>query len=156
MFNNKTIKADEIVDALYAKHNKDLCFDELRMSSGFANLSRLDFLAINVAPSSGNLSTAYEVKVSRADFRRDTHIKQRGARLLSDHFYYIAPIDVIPHDEVPDWAGLIEVEWTVNKYRNNGKPFLKFTKRIPAPKRDKDAPSWGLVVSMIRNERKKS
>lgn len=156
MYNNKTITAGEIVEALYDKHPKDMCFDELRMSSGFANLSRLDFLAISVAPSTGNLSTAYEVKVSRADFRRDNHSKQRSARMISDHFYYIAPVDVIPHEEVPDWAGLIEVEWAVHKRYNKTVPYLKLVKRIPAPKRDKDSPSWGLVISMIRNERKRS
>lgn len=156
MFNNKTIKADEIVEALYKSHQKDICFDELRLSSGFELASRVDFLALSVAPSTGNKATAYEVKVSRADFRRDNHRKQRGARLYCDAFFYIAPVGVIPHEEVPDWAGLIEVEWAINKYMNNGKPYLKHKKVIPAPKRDKDVPSWGLVVSMIRNERRRA
>lgn len=154
MYSNKSITAAQIVEALHKHHHKDLCFDELRLSSGFANLSRLDFLAINVAPSSGNATTAYEVKVSKSDFKRDTHKKQRGARLLSDYFYYIAPKGVIPQDAVPDWAGLIEVEWKSTKYQNKGKPFISFKKVIQAPKRDKDAPSWGLVVSMIRNDRR--
>lgn len=155
MFNNKTIKADDIVEMLHKQHDKDIAFDELRLSSGYALASRVDFLAIDVAPSTGNKTTAYEVKVSRGDFRKDSHKKQRGARLFCDLFYYIAPVGVIPHEEIPDWAGLIEVEWTANKYANNGKPYLKMKKVIPAPKRDKDSPSWGLVVSMIRNERKR-
>lgn len=150
----KGITSADIVAALHVEHergrNPDLCFEELRLSSGFENESRVDFLAMNVAPSTGNLTTAYEVKITRQDFRRETYQKQRGARLFSDKFYFIAPKGVIPHDEVPDWAGLIEVEWTVYK----GKPRLRMLKTIPAPKRDKEVPSWGLIVSMVRNARK--
>ncbi len=151
-FRNDTITAIEIEEALAKKHRKDWCFRELRMSSGFEMLSRIDFLAINVAPSTGNRIEAYEIKVSRADFKRDDHRKQRGARLVSDKFWYIAPKGVIPHEDVPDWAGLIEVEWKAAKYRPE--PWLHLKKIIPAPKRDKDAPSWGLVVSLLRNAEK--
>lgn len=153
MFSNKSITANQIADKLREKHRKDMCFEELRLSSGFANQSRVDFLALNVAPSTGNKCTAYEIKVSRSDFRRDSAIKQRGARLFSDLFYYIAPVDVIPPEEIPDWAGLIEVDWHCYKYRNS-KPFLRLRENISAPKRDKDIPSWGLVVSLIRNDRR--
>lgn len=150
MFRNDTITADQIEQALYNKHRKDMCFRELRMSSGFANESRVDFLALNVAPSTGNVVDAYEIKVSRADFRRDSHKKQRSARLFSDRFWYIAPVGIIPHDEVPDWAGLLEVDWHCHKFKG-AKPFLRIKRVIPAPKRDKDVPSWGLVVSLVRN-----
>jgi len=152
MGRNDTITAQDIEKALMDRHGKDcLCFPELRLSSGFSNLSRVDFYALNVAPSTGNVANAYEVKVSRSDFRRDGHKKQRGARLFSDRFWYIAPVGVIPHEEVPDWAGLMEVEWTCHKYRNGGKPYLKIKEVISAPKRDKEAPTWGLVVSLVRN-----
>lgn len=150
MYRNDTITAPQIEEALQKEHAKDITFPELRLSSGFANLSRVDFLAINVAPSSGNVVHAYEIKVSRSDFKRDSAKKQRGARLFSDYFWYIAPVGVIPHDAIPDWAGLIEVDWHCFKFKN-AKPFLRMKKVIPAPKRDKDAPSWGLVVSLIRN-----
>lgn len=151
MYRNDTITATQIEEALFKKHVKDMCFRELRLSSGFSNLSRVDFLAMNVAPSSGNFIDAYEIKVSKADFRRDTAKKQRGARLFSDRFWYIAPEGIIPHDDLPDWAGLMEVVWDCKKYVNGGKPYLKIKEAISAPKRDKDAPSWGLVVSMVRN-----
>lgn len=152
MYRNDTIKSGDIEKALFQKHQKDcLCFPELRLSSGFSNLSRVDFYALNVAPSTGNVANAYEIKVSRADFRRDSHKKQRGARLFSDRFWFIAPEGVIPHEEVPDWAGLMEVSWTCQKYFNGGKPYLKIKEVISAPKRDKDGPSWGLVVSLVRN-----
>ena len=155
MFRNDTITATQIEEVLQKKHSKDICFTELRLSSGFANLSRVDFLAINVAPSSGNVVEAYEIKVSRPDFRRDTAIKQRGARLFSDHFWYIAPVGVIPHENIPDWAGLLEVDWHCHKFKN-AQPFLRIKKVISSPKRDKDGPTWGLLVSMVRNATKES
>ena len=150
MFRNDTITAVEIEDALFKKHAKDMCFRELRLSSGFANQSRVDFLAINVAPSTGNTVDAYEIKISRSDFKRDTYKKQRGARLFSDRFWYIAPVGVIPHDDIPDWAGLLEVDWHCHKFKG-AQPYLRIKEVISAPKRDKDGPSWGLVVSLIRN-----
>lgn len=154
MFKDETITAEQIADALrHGRHKKDLVFEELRLSSGFANLSRVDLWAINVAPSTGNAVDAYEIKVSRADFRRDGHAKQRGARLFSDRFWYVAPVGVIPHEEVPDWAGLIEVQWRCSNYKN-AKPYLHLKTTINAPKRDKDGPSWGLVVSLLRHAMK--
>lgn len=150
MFRNDTITAKEIEKFLQAKHSKEIWFQELRLSSGFGMEGRIDFLALNPGPSSGNKAVAYEIKVTRSDFRRDSHMKQRGARLFSDQFYYIAPVGVIPHADVPDWAGLIEVEWKVRTYGKK-EPYLAGKTAIPAPKRDKEAPSWGLVCSLVRN-----
>lgn len=150
MYRNDTITADQIADALRTgKHRNDLTFEELRLSSGFAMPSRVDLWAINVAPSAGNAADSYEIKISRSDFRRDSHKKQRGARLFSDRFWYVAPVGIIPHEEIPDWAGLIECEWYCGKAP--AKPQLRMREVIQAPKRDKEAPSWGLVVSLIRH-----
>lgn len=154
MYRNDTITSEDICAELRKQHQKDIWFEELRLSSGFGWEGRIDFFALNVAPSTGNKCTAYEVKVSRADFRRDTHKKQRGARLFSDFFFYVAPVGVIPHEDVPDWAGLIEVEWKTRKWGSK-EPYLAMSKTIPAPKRDKDQPSWGLVTSLIRNAERK-
>lgn len=148
MYRNDQIKADEIVSALKKLHEKDIWFEELRLSSGFAWQGRVDFLAVSPSPSTGNKAIAYEIKVSRADFKRDTYDKQRGARLYSDQFYYITPVGLLQPDEVPDWAGLRTVEW---KAYGNRSPFLAIREAVPAPKRDKEPPSWGLVCSLIRN-----
>jgi hypothetical protein len=155
MYRNDSITADQIEEALYKRHDADMCFRELRLSSGFANQSRVDFLAMNVAPSTGNKVDAYEIKTSRSDFRRDSFKKQRGARLFSDRFWYIAPVTIIPHEEVPDWAGLLEVDWHCYKYASS-KPFMRIKEVISAPKRDKDSPSWGLVASLVRNSLKEA
>ena len=100
---------------------------------------RIDFWDIHVHPSKGHEATAYEIKVSRADFRRDTHVKQREARLWSDRFYYVTPKGMLKSEEIPDWAGLMEFDGQ------------RLSIKVPAPKRDKDAPSWDVFVSLIRN-----
>jgi len=84
-----------------------------------------DFLTVSKA----GYMTEYEVKVSRSDFRADfkkscskrnargwrlketvhKHVKLAMGSYGLKHFYFIAPEGIIPHDEVPDHAGLIEV-----------------------------------------------
>jgi hypothetical protein len=148
MYLNSDITSNHILTALKKVHDKDLWFEEVRLSSGFAWQGRIDFLSLNVSPAAGNKAVAYEVKISKPDFKRDTHEKQRGARLYSDHFYYIAPVGIIDPVLVPDWAGLKVVEWKCPKGRT---PYLAIKDVITAPKRDKEPPSWGLVCSLVRN-----
>lgn len=100
---------------------------------------RCDFWTLHPHRSKGYLAEAFEIKASRSDFKREDEAKQRDARLYSDRFWYVAPTGIIKPEEVPVWAGL--KEW-------NGEHLLA---KVPAPHRDKDAPSWELVVSMIRN-----
>lgn len=128
--------AQEIVEAL-AKSLGDAIFaTELAFCQG---ARRCDLWTISPNSSAGFKARAYEVKISRADFRRDTAIKQREARLFSDQFYYVTPAGLIPREDVPDWAGLIE--YAAGQFKTI----------VQAPYRDKDAPTWELVVSLIRN-----
>jgi hypothetical protein len=130
------LKTDAILTALKERHSKEIWCEELAMSSG---ARRCDFWVLHPHASKGYRATAYEIKVSRADFKRDTRAKQRDARLFSDEFYYVTPPGLIKLEEVPDWAGLLEISEGRWKYIS------------PAPRRDKDAPSWELVVSIMRN-----
>ncbi len=125
-----------ILDALVTKTGDAIWASELAFDGG---ARRCDFWTISANGSAGFSATAYEIKVSRSDFRRDTNAKQRQARLFSDRFYYVAPAGMIRPDELPDWAGLYEF--------SDGQLSMK----VPAPHRDKDAPTWQLVVSLIRN-----
>lgn len=127
--------ADEILAALVKQAGDGIYAAELAFSQG---ARRCDFWAISANSSSGFKANAYEIKVSRADFKRDSAIKQREARLFSDRFYYVTPVGLIRPDECPDWAGLIEFDGANLKTRIN------------APLRDKDAPSWEFVVALIR------
>lgn len=136
MANEPVGKAQEIVEALAASFGDCIFATELAFCQG---ARRCDLWTISANSSAGFKARAYEVKISRADFRRDTAVKQREARLFSDQFYYVTPPALIRTDELPDWAGLIEYDGT------------KFKTIIHAPYRDKDSPTWELVVSLIRN-----
>ena len=152
------MKSEEIIKYLFwhYKAEKFQCFSELRLGSGYGfHERRIDFLVIDIAPSRGNKIIAYEVKVSRADFRKDiaNEKKQRGAKLYSNEFYFIAPKGVIPLREVPNWAGLVEIHVEKGEaligYRTH---FIKTLTH--APYREKWRPSWPLMVSIARNARK--
>lgn len=128
--------AQEIVEALSKSLGDAIFATELAFCQG---ARRCDLWTISANSSAGFKARAYEIKISRADFRRDTAIKQREARLFSDQFFYVTPAGLIRSEEVPDWAGLIE--YAAGKFKTV----------IHAPYRDKDAPTWELVVSLIRN-----
>ena len=129
--------ANDIIDTLVST-NPDNCIwaTELAFSGG---ARRIDYWTLHPYRSKGYLARSYEVKISKADFKRDSHKKQREARLYCDQFYYVTPPNLIALEDIPDWAGLIEI--------HNGK--RKYI--MEAPIRDKDAPSWELVISLIRN-----
>lgn len=131
------MSASEILDCLIAACDDTMIWaSELSLSTG---VRRCDFWTIAPWQSKGYLATAYEIKVSRADFKRDNYQKQREARLFSDRFYYATPPGLLKTHDIPDWAGLIEI--------TDGRPKIV----VPAPLRDKDAPSWELIVSLLRN-----
>ena len=90
------------------------------------------------------LCVEYEIKVSRADFRGDQKKEDRhawrGLRESNKHarlqlgdergpnqFYFVAPEGVIPPEEIPEFAGLFEVQgdplWPRLKLRRNA-PYL--------------------------------
>ncbi|NKS52545.1 hypothetical protein GS500_04610 [Rhodococcus hoagii] len=53
--------------------------------------------------------TAIEVKVSRADFLRETEEKRRAWRAVTHRFVYATPAGLLRPDEIPDGCGLWEV-----------------------------------------------
>ena len=56
---------------------------------------------------SAAICTAYEIKLSRADFLADLRKQDKhfGALHASHYFYYAAPAGMIKPEEVPSWAG---------------------------------------------------
>lgn len=88
---------------------------------------------------------AIEIKVSRGDFRRDVanRLKQRRARLLVNEFYYAAPVGLLTPEDMPEWAGLIEVKSIL------GADFCAGI-RFPAPWFDSSAPTWRFVAAIAR------
>lgn len=130
------MEADAVIEALVKRHSKEIWATELAFDGG---ARRCDFWALSAHASKGFRAVAYEVKISRSDFKRDSYEKQRQARLFSDQFYYATPPGLLEKDQIPDWAGLVEIR--------SGKA----VNVVQAPLRDKDGPTWQLVASLIRN-----
>jgi hypothetical protein len=74
-------------------------------------------------------------------------LKQRGARLFSDQFFFVTPPGLLKPEEIPDWAGLLEPY--ADSFFSH---WATWNVVVPTPIRSKDAPSWPLVVSMLRRE----
>lgn len=129
--------AEQVLDALIAVCSDKIWATELALIGGSR---RIDFWTLEPAASRGFRATAYEIKVSRSDFRRDSEAKQEGALLFSDRFWYAAPSGLIARDQVPGWAGLMEVA-----------PDNRITIAKRAPKLQKAEPTWDFVVSLMRN-----
>lgn len=131
--------ADDILAALIEQSQDKIFAVELAFSQA---KRRCDFWTLHPNPSTGFYATAYEIKISRQDFKRDTAEKQREARLYSDRFFYVAPKGLLKKEDIPDWAGLIEFDGE------------KLRQVLRAPHRDKDGPSWEFVVALIRSSGK--
>lgn len=124
-------------------------FPELRLGSGFGKVSkrRVDYFVIHSGR--GNETIAFEIKASRSDFKRDIEddLKQRGARLYANKFYYVAPKGLLKSQEIPLWAGL--VEYDIERNRRCPK-HAHFDIIVPAPPQPKANPSWNLICSIVR------
>lgn len=58
----------------------------------------------------GKLRTAVEIKISRADFKRDTLAKRSAWMRHTDRFVYLTPKGMVKNDEVPEGCGLWEYD----------------------------------------------
>jgi hypothetical protein len=146
------VTAPRIVEVLRRRHQGPqwTIVEEMRLGSGWGfHESRIDFWALECTPRRANQAIAYEIKVSRADFLRDVRrpAKQRGALLYSNEFFYVSPAGVIKAEEVPIFAGLIEIDAIVPVH---DEPYYAGTVIVRAPYRDKMRPSWPFIVSLLR------
>jgi len=139
---------DRLMNKLTSRHRCNVLFPELRLGSGYADVAQRRIDLFMISAEKGNYTTAFEIKVSRGDFLKDIKdvLKQRGTRLYSSNFYYVAPKGMIKPEEVPMWAGLLEYDFEENQ----------FYKRIPAPLQSRNTPSWGLICSLVRRVRENS
>lgn len=132
----KPMTSQDILDGLIGYSDDKIWATELAF---FAGMRRIDFWTLEPAASQGFRACSYEIKISRADFRRDNDEKQSGALMYSDRFWYVTPPDLLTKNDLPAWAGL--QEW-------NGKSFRVIRR---APKLEKQGPTWDLLVSILRN-----
>lgn len=127
--------ASEILDALIALSDDKIWATELAF---FAGMRRIDFFTLEPTLSKGYRASAYEIKISKSDFRRDSNDKQAGALKWSDRFWYVTPPGLLSLADLPEWAGL--QEWDGAAFRVRRK----------APMRVKAAPDWEFIVSFLR------
>lgn len=149
--------AEDIINALRSRHSAEEIFvTELRGGSGGRSTdnSYIDAWAMHPYPSKQNCRVAYEVKVSRGDFLRDIKQphKHRAALVHSNEFYFAAPEGMLRAEEMPLFAGLLEVK-TMEHGPRKGEPYIGYPS-LQAPWRDTNPPSWRFVASLCRSVRK--
>lgn len=73
---------------------------------------RIDYLLMRISRRSSprHERIALEVKVTRADFKRDTDEKRAAWFAVADRFAYVTPRGLITPEEVPPGCGLIEFD----------------------------------------------
>jgi hypothetical protein len=74
------------------------------------SLRRIDYLLMRISRRSQprHERIALEVKVTRADFKRDTDEKRAAWFGVSDRFAYVTPVGMIRPEELPAGCGLME------------------------------------------------
>ena len=91
-------------------------FGQLRTATGngvwMGDIRTMDGWALNCWPSNGFKSIAFEIKVSKSDFKHelDNPKKREPAMRLSNQFYFVAPRGLIAPMELPDDCGLMVVQ----------------------------------------------
>ncbi len=130
-----------------------LCVREFRFGSGFGNTSEKRADLFLISAEKGNKTITIEIKVSRSDFLRDKNDcrKQVAARLFSNEVWYAFPKGLLTKEEIPLWAGAIEVD--IEKEMVEKYAAYEICKVIcPAPLLERERPTWGLIVSALRRE----
>lgn len=113
--------------------------DILLIPNIFVGHFEIDLLQLSKA----GMTTEYEIKISKADFKKDAEksftdrnfIKTKKHDYLrsgqgSNYFYFILPKGIIDISEVPDFAGLIELGEDVKEVR--------YTKHAPLLTKNKN------------------
>lgn len=74
--------------------------------------NHIDAMAFNCWPSMGLHRLAFEVKVSREDFKKELRDpeKRKNAVECSNQFYFAAPQGLIHASDLPPEAGLVEID----------------------------------------------
>ncbi len=158
--------SDEVIRQLLELHRPPewATFAELANGTGGHKSRTIDLYALNVWPSSGFQALAYEVKISRADFRRelDDPTKRAPWEALATETWYAAPSGVIPVSEVPEGWGL--AEWTGTAWKRPRRALQRAIETFPRSftaslaRRSADPPpkapaeTWELLGRPIRLE----
>jgi len=117
---------------------------EFRIGTGYGRIAmkRIDAFEISCWPGKGIRVTAYEIKRSVSDFRKEIEqpLKRFPAVIYSNQFYFLAQKGLLPVDEIPIEAGLLEVH----------PESLRLYHKISAPEREAFPPTWSMFASIAR------
>lgn len=85
--------------------------EHVRDKAGFSATRTIDAIALDLWPSRGMELHGLEVKTSRADFRREIAdpAKMDAFAAYLDRFWVVAPVGIVPVDELPSTWGLLEL-----------------------------------------------
>lgn len=138
----------------WGRSRTNIIFPELRIGSGYCGVAQRRIDLFIISSNAGNETTAFEIKASKQDFKKDLNndLKQRGARLYANKFYYVTPKGLLKPEDIPLWAGLMEIDIEANEDSKHP----TFSEPIPASLHSKAMPSWGLICSMVRHVNKDS
>lgn len=126
--------------------------EHVRNDAGWNASRTIDALAMNLYPGKGLALHAFEVKVSRSDWRRELADPTK-AQAFTDHvdyFHVVAPKGVVPVGELPPGWGLLEtqVNGLALRARVPAQP-LRLFRRSGMQSRI-DPINRGLVAAMLR------
>ncbi|HXG81308.1 MAG TPA: hypothetical protein VNJ05_05865 [Sphingomicrobium sp.] len=168
------MRSAEILDGLRAWYRRGgqgmwALYPEFRTEASWDGRGQeryIDLLAVGVSGVTGFQRIAYEIKVSRADFRREHALKVRPALYHTDRFYYATPPGLIDPAEVPVYAGLVEV-WRDRRPRRKNLQYdgcwvyhgqvapdsrecWFWRIRVPAPAREAEPPTRSFIAALAR------
>ena len=136
----------EVVDS--AKARWGLPADEkpdLVPGSWIRRIDGLDFSSVK--------RTAFEVKVSRSDWHRESEEKRRAWKSVTNRYVYVSPEGVIPVDEVPADCGLWWIYMDPVPGTDRKTPRVQVMKKAPNNPEPKDLP-WRVTMNLCYREQK--
>ncbi|KKL10407.1 hypothetical protein LCGC14_2556130 [marine sediment metagenome] len=145
----------DILSAIRRLHlgNQWAFFEELRIGTGYGQgrEQRMDAFACGLWSKNWG-SMAYEVKTTRADFRREIKapLKRRMALRYSNLYWFVTPQGLTEPSELPIETGLMEVHWATVSYYSERKEGWIAKVVVPAPWRDVPPPTWSLFCAVAR------
>ena len=96
---------NDIASLLLSKHSKDLCIPQCKTGGTYVGAYQIMDLWVIKKSFTNPISYAYEIKVDRQDFLRDT--KWKKYLKYCNEFYFVAPPGLIEPNELAPEAGLL-------------------------------------------------
>lgn len=128
-----------------ARHEVTEDVPEIVAGSWIRRIDGLDF--------SSTMRTAFEVKVSRGDWRRESEGKRRAWRSVTHRYIYVSPEGVIPVSEVPDDCGLWWVFQDPVPGADRTVSRVQVMKKAPKNPNPHDLP-WRVTMNLCYREQK--